>query len=929
MSIIHELSKYGQSIWYDNIRRAMLVSGDLQNLVDLGVTGVTSNPTIFEKAIVGSSDYDADLQALTAQGYDTDLIYETLVLDDIRSAADVLRPVYDRTVSKDGYISLEVRPTLAKDAASTIVEARRLFATLGRPNVMIKVPATPQGIPAITTLISEGINVNVTLIFSLNQYEAVAEAYIAGLEKRTAAREDISKIASVASFFISRVDGLADLALGKAGVSELQGKTAIANAKVAYARFLKLFEGQRWEKLAERGAQVQRPLWASTGTKNLAYPDTLYVDALIGPHTVNTVPPAALDAYLDHGNPSLSLAADVDKAIEHLAHVEAAGISLSDITDRLLDDGLSAFVKSFEALLSGIAEKKSRLQSGWSPLTANLGGYTQSVANSLQVLKRDRIIKRIWALDHTVWKPEPKEITNRLGWLDIANRMVDVLPRITNLVDSLRQEGFTQVVLLGMGGSSLAPEMFRRTFGVKEGFLDLLVLDNTDPGAIVSLTDCIDLERTLFIVSTKSGTTPETLSFFKYFYNKIVSRVGKTKAGEHFIAITDPGSKLTDIAFQFGFRDIFENDPNIGGRYSALSYFGLVPAGVIGVDLAKLLDRAVETNCNCASCNCAVNGDNQGAYLGTLMGELAKSGRDKITFVFSPEIQSFGDWVEQLIAESTGKEGLGILPVVGEALGEPVVYGDDRLFVHIRLEGDSTYDIQMQALAEHGHPLVTLRLRDCYDLGQQFYLWEMATAVAGYWLGINPFDQPNVESAKILTRKMLEAYHKDGQLEQPKPVLEEHGVSVYGDITAGTLTGALQQTLSQTLPGAYIAIQAYIQPSPEIDSALNVLRIALRDETQMATTLGYGPRFLHSTGQLHKGDAGKGVFIQLTAKMSHDVLIPDEAGIDSGTMSFGILKMAQVLGDCQALRDVGRKVYRIDLGSGILENLKHLSEVIL
>jgi len=357
MSRIHELTKHGQSIWYDNIRRTMLVSGELKNLIDFGVTGVTSNPTIFEKAIAGSSDYDADLQRMVTQGFDTNSIYETLILDDIRSAADVLRPVYDRTEKKDGYVSLEVRPTLANDTAGTIEEARSLFAALGRPNVMIKVPATLQGIPAIETLISEGINVNVTLIFSLKQYEAVAEAYIAGLEKRAVSGENISNVASVASFFISRVDSLIDPALTQAGIPQLQGKIAIANAKLANARFYELFAGPGWEKLAERGAQVQRPLWASTGTKSPAYPDTLYVDALIGPDTVNTLPPVTLEAYLDHGNTEESLTTGFEDAVQYLARLADAGIVLDEITQQLLEDGLSAFKKSFETLLTGIAEK--------------------------------------------------------------------------------------------------------------------------------------------------------------------------------------------------------------------------------------------------------------------------------------------------------------------------------------------------------------------------------------------------------------------------------------------------------------------------------------------------------------------------------------------------------------------------------------------
>ncbi len=928
MSKINDLQKSGQSIWYDNIRRAMLSSGELQRLIDLGVTGVTSNPSIFEKAITGSSDYDASVKELTTLGYDPNAIYEALVLEDIRAASDILRPTYNHTHGKDGYISLEVSPTLAEDTKGTIEEARRLFAALGRPNVMIKVPATPQGVAAIETLIFEGINVNITLIFSLQQYEAVAQAYLSGLEKRAAAGKALSKVASVASFFISRVDGLADAALVKAGLPELQGKTAIANAKIAYLRFEEIFRGERWNKLAASGAQRQRPLWASTGTKNPAYPDTLYIDALIGQDTVNTVPPATLDAYLSHGNSETSLLSDLDAARQHLSALNKAGVDLNGITAKLLEDGLAAFVKSFETLLAGIAAKQAELKSGWSAVSMHLGSYQQMITNSLQELKRDRIVERIWARDHTVWKPEPTEIANRLGWLDIANRMQDVLPRLSALADDLRSAGYRQAVLLGMGGSSLAPEVFRKTFGVRDGYLDLAILDSTDPAAILALESKLDLARTLFIVSTKSGNTPETLSFFKYFYNAVISSLGKEKAGEHFVAITDPGSKLVEIASRYSFRDIYLNDPNIGGRYSALSYFGLVPAALVGVDLAKLIDRAVTAACNCETCNCAVDGDHLGGLLGTILGELAKAGRDKLTFIVSPEIESFGDWVEQLIAESTGKEGKGILPVVGEPVGDPAVYGDDRLFVYLSLDGDASYDIATNALTAAGHPLVTLHLKDKYDLGQQIFLWEMATAIAGYSLGINPFDQPNVESAKILTRKMLVAYQSDGNLSEPVPCIQQNGISVYSDLSSATPESVLREFLKLAQPGVYVTIQAYVQPTPETDAALKAFRVAVRNSTRLATTLGYGPRFLHSTGQLHKGDAGRGLFIQFTAQMPHDASIPDEAGTKSGSTSFGTLKTAQVLGDQQALLDAGRKVIRFDLGPNIQKNLEKLSEVV-
>ncbi len=924
MTKIKQIAKYGQSIWYDNIRRAMLRSGELQNLLDQGVVGVTSNPSIFEKAIVGSSDYDEAIRNLVQQGLDQNSIYESLVIEDIKAAADLLLPIYNKTNAKDGYISLEVRPTLSNDTAGTIEEARRLFSTLARPNVMIKVPATPEGIPAIETLISEGINVNVTLIFSLAQYEHVALAYIKGLQKRAAEGKAIDNIASVASFFVSRVDSMTDSALSKLGRNDLQGKTAIANVKMAFKRFLEIFKGDEWEKLVKLGAQKQRPLWASTGTKNPAYPDTLYIDELIGPDTVNTVPPATLSAFLNHGNVELTLSKGFEEASRHLVDLRNAGIDLDQITSKLLEDGLVAFGKSFETLMAGIEEKQELLKSEQSYFSAQLGKYQNQVSSALREMKNDRIVQRIWDHDFTVWKSDPTEISNRLGWLDIADRMQGAITRMNDLADALIKEGFQKAVLLGMGGSSLAPEVFRKTFGVKAGYLDLAILDSTDPGTIIDIENKLDLEKTLFIVSTKSGTTPETLSFFKYFYNRVVSRVGKDKAGDHFIAVTDPGSKLVGVASEFDFREVFLNDPNIGGRYSALSYFGLVPAALLGVDLPKLLNQAITAASNCDRANCPVDGDNLGGQLGAILGELAKSGRDKITFVLSPEIESFGDWVEQLIAESTGKEGKGILPVVGEPLGGPSVYGNDRLFVHLRLEDDTRYDQATEELVNAGHPLVTIRLKDIYDLGQQFFLWEMATAIAGYRMGINPFDQPNVESAKILTRNMLSAYKEEGKLVEPDSFVRDYGIRGYGNFSSTSINAALQAFFLQAQPDSYVAIQAYIQPTPQADELLKALRTVIRDNTRMATTLGYGPRFLHSTGQLHKGDAGKGLFLQLTAKMPDDLMIPDEAGKKGSDTSFSTLKTAQVLGDYQALVNVNRTVIRFDLGDNLIANIKRL-----
>jgi transaldolase/glucose-6-phosphate isomerase len=611
MTKLHQLAHLGQAIWLDYIRRSFITSGDLQALIDEGLRGVTSNPTIFEKAIAGSADYDQDLRRLVDQARSVEEIYQTMTLDDIRRAADLLHKVYQHTGGADGYVSLEVSPTLAYDTEGTIAEARRLFATLDRPNVMIKVPATPAGIPAIETLIGQGVNVNVTLMFSLAHYEAVAEAYIAGLGKLAASGGDLSKVASVASFFISRVDSAVDLALKAIGTSEalaLQGQIAIANARMAYARFRQKFSGHRWDRLAAQGARVQRPLWASTSTKNPLYPDTLYVDTLIGPDTVNTVPPATLNAFRDHGtvSPTLGAGSAAELALHgariQLARLAQLGLDLSVITQNLQDEGVTKFAQSFEALMSSIAQKRDQLLADWQMGSASLGTYQAGVDDTLAQMAENRIIHRIWTHDHTVWKPEPTEITNRLGWLHTAQVMLENVPRLEALAEEVRAAGYTHALLLGMGGSSLASEVFRKTFchceersdearhceersdeaispGVKQGYLDLAVLDSTDPGAVLAHAERLDPARTLFIVATKSGTTVETLSTSKFFYNQAADALGADQAGEHFVAITDPGTPLTNLAERYHFRTTFLNDPNIGGRYSALSYFGLLWPG--------------------------------------------------------------------------------------------------------------------------------------------------------------------------------------------------------------------------------------------------------------------------------------------------------------------------------------------------------------
>jgi glucose-6-phosphate isomerase len=561
-------------------------------------------------------------------------------------------------------------------------------------------------------------------------------------------------------------------------------------------------------------------------------------------------------------------------------------------------------------------------------------GLTGSVACATLVeaavrkLENHRVRARLWEKDYTLWKPSPAEIANRLGWLDCPRTMPGNVNRIREAADAVRTAGCTQALLLGMGGSSLAPEVFRKTFGVADGFLDVSVLDSTDPGAVLAFAGALDPARTLFIVSTKSGGTVETFSFMKYFFHRMVEKLGEREAGSHFLAITDPGSALADLAAAHRFHAVFLNDPDIGGRYSALSHFGLVPAALLGANIGLLLDRAAAVN-TAERLDGREEGDpSDGLYLGAVMGALARTGRDKLTFVFSPSLAGFGDWLEQLIAESTGKEGKGIIPVVGEPLGSPDVYGDDRVFVHFHLEGESGEEGRIKRLEQAGHPVLTISLRDRYDLGGQIFLWEVATAVAGHLLEINPFDQPDVEAAKVLARGIIARYGEQGRLPGETPVLTGGGIDVYGDVQARSPGDALIAFLGHALPGGYIALQAYLEPTTGADDALVKLRTRLRDRMKLATTSGYGPRYLHSTGQLHKGGGGRGIFIQLTADDRYDAPIPDEMGPSGSSVTFGILKAAQAMGDRQALIHAGRPVIRFHLGRDVEGALKALTDAV-
>ncbi|HEX5156854.1 MAG TPA: transaldolase [Ktedonobacterales bacterium] len=995
-SRLHQVSQLGQSIWYDNIQRRLITSGDLQRLIDEdAIVGVTSNPTIFEKAIDGSADYDDQLKELVSQGItDPRQIFDALSIHDIQAAADLFRPIYDQTNGGDGYISIEVAPNFANDTRSTISEARRLHKLVDRPNIMVKIPATREGLPAIEEMIYEGVNINITLIFALEIYEQVAEAYIRGLEHRMREGLPVAGIASVASFFVSRVDTLVDKQLDEKIAAEsdperqqelrdLQGKAAIANARLAYQKFQEIFHGDRFARLREEGATPQRCLWASTSTKNPAYRDVLYVEELIGPETVDTMPPQTIVAFQEHGEPKVTVDQDIAGQHEIMVRLATAGIDMAAVTKQLEVEGVTSFTDSYNKLLDAtkvkaekiIAESEAPTEplsdaapatedtatidaapvaaaaavadtpAGYAGTTApapaapasvipdfasqqeaSLGDLQTAVDAGLNRADHEQFARRVWEKDPTLWKPDPneqQEITDRLGWLTVMNTMRAELPRLKELHDEVQAAGFSDAVLMGMGGSSLAPEVMRETFAAGDAPPRLHVLDSTDPATILDVVQQIDLQHTLFIVASKSGGTIETLSHFRYFHEKVANFAGDD-AGAHFIAITDAGTKLDDLAQSLHFRAIFRNPTDIGGRYSALSFFGLVPAAIIGVEVEKLLDRA-----DAMASACAADSDaraNPGVWLGTILGTLANGGRNKATLVVSPPISAFGYWLEQLIAESTGKEGKGILPVEGEALGDPSVYGNDRVFVYLRTETgyDPGQDEAVKQLEMAGQPVVLLHLSDTYDLGAEFFRWEFATAIAGAFLGINAFDQPNVQESKDNTDRILKDYVQSKMIPAPRAVLQTQSRNV-SLVASGEIAQRLRESVSlqaameviarQAGEGDYIALLAYIERTPETNQALEAIRLRLRDLRHVATTLGYGPRFQHSTGQEHKGGSNTGVFLQFVATDSVDVPIPDEL------YTFSVLKQAQALGDLQSLEAHDRRVIRIDLGTGIAGGL--------
>ena len=918
MSITEKIQIIGQSLWYDNIERQKLKDGSIAGMISSGkIKGITSNPSIFQKAIASSKDYDLSLKPMAWSGMESKEIFWQLAIEDIKQATDLFAPVYASTSGNDGYVSIEVDPLLAYDTDGTIEDAKKLWHLIRRPNLMIKIPATKEGIPAVRQAIADGINVNVTLIFSIERYAEVIEAYISGLEDRVRTGLPIDRIASVASFFVSRmdtkIDGLLEEQLhdGKISSDEfenLSGKAAIANARLAYQLFLEKFSAERFQKIKAAGGRVQRPLWASTSTKNLKYRDVIYVEELIAPDSVNTVPPNTLDAFMKHGVVETTIFKDLDPARALFGQLEARGILEKTVTDELENEGVSAFSKAYLSLLETVEQRRKSA-------VEELGYLSPNVIQQVQELVRANFKDRFFDKDPSLWTDDPKgqiEIRNRMNWVSTPYDAINALPDHQNLGRELVENGFTHAVLLGMGGSSLAPEVIskivKRTDTANESGLKFRILDSTDPEQVASITINNPIDKTIFIVASKSGTTGEINAFLDYFWDQ-VKTIRPDGPGKQFIAITDPGTRLAKLAEERGFRAVFLADPLVGGRNSALTTFGIVPAAVMGINLEKFIHQAVNMAEECKQEKTLQS--NPGFVLGAIIGTAARVGRNKLTLLTNSEWCSFGDWLEQLVAESSGKDGKGILPVVNEPVLDGSKYTPDRLFVHLSNDSEETEFLKQLRLA--GHPVITLRVDDKEDLAGQFYLWEIAVATACSVIGVNSFDQPDVQDAKVRTIAGLEEYRKNGNFEDvvPSAAYPRAKILTYLPETVekrGSLMRLIGSYIEHNLEHAqFIAINAFLPRNDGNEELLQAFRRRLAQKYHLPTTLGFGPRFLHSTGQFHKGGPNTGVFILLTAQRNTDIPIPGQG------VSFGVFQRAQAIGDLHALQAKNRKVLWIDL----------------
>lgn len=933
-----ELYKAGQGPWLDTISRKLLRSGTLRSYIETsGLLGVTSNPSIFQQAISQGEGYESDIQRLLKRGASTLAIYDALTLADIRETCDLFLPVFERTQEEHGFVSLEVLPCLAFNEDATVEEAKRLWKLVARPNVMIKVPATPPGVRAVTRLIGEGINVNVTLIFSQQNYRDVAAAYKAGLEILSARGGDLRKVHSVASVFVSRIDTDIDKQLEaklsnekdtakRSLLQDLKGKAALANSKAIYQLFKDSFDTPQFHELSSQGACVQKVLWGSTSCKNPSYPDLIYVENLVGRNTVNTLPQNTWEALLDHGKICANTVEEgLEDARRTVQQLKELGIDIHAVCDKLQKEGVKAFVNSFESLMAVLERKHAAKIKAGPPVRTQCvlpHDLRDAVDAAVAGLAKKEVHARWLAKDPTLWSNDAahqKVILNRLGWVEICEKLTGKLYEIDQLREKFFKESVRDVVLLGMGGSSLAAEVLSLILknpgdmvrGALKG-IRFHLLDTTDPASILKVEKKVRYSKTVFLVGSKSGSTIETRSQYQYFFAKVTAfyKGDEAKAASRFVLVTDEGSPFADLGRSKPFAGVLLNPGDIGGRYSALSFFGLAPAALLGIDVRKVAADAQQFLDKMRQVKDISK--NEGIALGILMGTLALKGRDKLTFWTSPSLASFADWAEQLIAESTGKEGKGITPVAGEPPFDLNGYGKDRVFVFLRLKGENekVWAARLRDLKEKGFPVLDFVWNKGAQVGGEFLRWEVATSFASVVLRINPFDEPNVKESKDITGRLLEDVKKKRALPRPDKLL-----TVVRPSLSPADNKALSTFFSKLPKNGFVALLAYVDRSAATQKALQALQKKIAMTLKVPVLSGFGPRYLHSIGQLYKGGPKQGIFIEFLVKDSKDLKIPGEV------YGFSQLKRAQALGDYEALTSKGLPVLAVDLGSNLVKGL--------
>ncbi len=909
MNNLEKLAIHGQGIWLNYLRRSLVTNDSLKGLIKDGITGVVLDPQIIEKAMEGSNEYDEQISMILSTGKNTDPeeLYWKLVIKDLREAADQLSSAYENTGGDAGYVSVGLFLRDPLETKDMVRRAERLWKQVDRKNLMIEVPAIDQGYPVIDTLISRGINVNVTHLFSTDDYERAARHYLRGLEKC----ENPAKVASVASFSVSKIDELIRSRLRNAEedkYTSLMDRVGIANSRLAIKSLRRIFSTKRWKKLERKGARIQKLLFVDTKPSRPELPGLFYVNQLIAGETISSMVPSTLFEFMDHGTVGDTLGKNPEEEENLLSRAQEQGLILDKFLEELKKCEIGSLRKMFQKIHEMVGEKISGISGPRLPKQI-LETEPISIRDQISRWRKSSFNRRLWQKDASLWFDEPvPEIEDRLGWLTLPETSPNLLERYHSFARMVSEHEIDKIVLMGMGGSSLAPRVFQQTFGNAPGYPELIVLDSTHPNAIERVSREIDLERTLFAVASKSGTTLEPNLLLQYFWHQMSKII--PDPGNRFIAITDPGSPLQQRAKELEFREIFLAAPDLGGRYSALTAYGLVPAALIGIDVCELVDRS--RLASEASSFCISEDESKPLRLGAALGKAAKRGKNKLTFIPSRSLENFPIWLEQLIAESTGKDGKGILPIVGEPQVEPEDYGPDRFFILYRLgaEEKEQQESLFQKLRDLHHPAVKIELRDRIDIGAEIFRWEMAIASAGSIMGIHPFNQPNVERSKELARKVMRERNPSAE------DLEELGIFHEKEVGQG-----VEDLLSNAKPGSYISIQGFLSCNQDMLGIIDSTRLQLMKRSGLPVTFGEGPRFLHSTGQLHKGGKN-GLFLQLVDDPVRRVPIPDKK------YSFADVVKSQSIGDYGALKDSGKYVLRINLGSDPSTGLRTLNSIL-